>query len=801
MGDFNIDCVSRNFKNISRLFSEYGISFISTSHTRITSKSATTIDYIAVNSAALSRIRGTTSTPVYFSDHHALLSQYKCPRNGHNHSRTTEVYCINDRSSAHFSTLLRSLEVNFSNIDRAYLSLIENTNHAISSSFKTIIRRVRPGSIACLAWWSPEIQKLVCELKALTQQATFDNSTLLAEEIRRKKNYVSLRMRSLKRAYLYDRLKNVRNSPKDTWRILNSFLNKPTSTSTFDALRVDINGCQLSDAELSNKFNHFFITSVNDIVSKFMPYLNNRCVSRNFIGVLPFCFSCVSYDQVSRYFATILSKGPGLNSILPKFLKLAPHYFISHIMYILNQSFVDCRFPMAFKLSRVTPIFKKGDTSIISNYRPISILPSLSKIFERAAHEQIIHYLYSNGLFYEDQHGFRKGHSTGTAILSLLDYIYKAIDAGYCVGVVFLDLSKAFDVICHDILLDKLRNYYNFCDDALSWISSFLSDRRQVVKIGDALSTEVAVSHGVPQGSILGPLLFSLYVGDIVEALSFAHPVLYADDTALVFSACNEVTLIDNVNRDLENMNRYFMLNHLQVNARKSVVMYFNCTRTNGSDVKIDDSIITMVTSFTYLGYVIDDKLSFSKHTDNIASKLSSCNRILQRTRNFLPYHHICMIYNSIGKSYINYSSLILSKYNRTIFHKLNDRYLSVGTVLHNCTKRYLVYHNWPDLDMLLIFYRYMFIYKVMHKNYAPCLRRNFQTSMHNYGTRQNNNLAVTRLIKKSSQNAFYNWSPRLWNLLPQDLKNCGSINIFRISLLAWLDANWPINVYIGENF
>ena len=227
------------------------------------------------------------------------------------------------------------------------------------------------------------------------------------------------------------------------------------------------------------------------------------------------------------------------------------------------------------KIAKVIPLFKgEGDRSSVSNYRPISLLPTLSKIFERIICESLTEHLEKNHLLFDYQFGFRKKRNTTLAILDFVNKITDAIDNGNTAAGIFLDLSKAFDSVNHNILLDKLT-YYGIRNDALKWFESYLKDRVQYVSIEDQQSETLPLTYGVPQGSILGPILFLIYFNDSQFAIEIAHLVLYADDMNLLFSHKCFKKIVPVLNNELHNLQEWFNANRLTVNLTKTKFIHF----------------------------------------------------------------------------------------------------------------------------------------------------------------------------------------------------------------------------------
>ena len=220
-----------------------------------------------------------------------------------------------------------------------------------------------------------------------------------------------------------------------------------------------------------------------------------------------------------------------LNSYLQTY-----HCSYKPITALINQSLTTGVFPEKLKTAKVVPIFKKDDIHCFNNYRPISLLPAISKIYEKIVHVQLFDYFTSNNLFYANQYGFRTKFSTEHAVLDFVDRLYTNLDANNTPFTLFLDFSKAFDTIDHTILLNKLI-YYRINNIELKWFNSYLSNRTQYVTINNTDSLKLNIRTGVPQGSILGPLLFLIYINDLNQASIF-EPILYADGTTLVSSLC-----------------------------------------------------------------------------------------------------------------------------------------------------------------------------------------------------------------------------------------------------------------------
>ena len=226
-------------------------------------------------------------------------------------------------------------------------------------------------------------------------------------------------------------------------------------------------------------------------------------------------------------------------------LKFISNDIINTLTLIINQSLCTGIFPNALKIAKITPIFKKGDPHLTDNYRPISLLPVISKILEKVVFLQVYDYFVKNKLLYDSQYGFRKYHSTEFAALEFTDKIITNLDQSKLPIAIFLDLSKAFDTIDHSILIHKLH-YYGIQGTSLNWFKSYLDNRQQFVQFNDSKSSYSTITTGVPQGSILGPLLFIIYMNDISQVTNKFHFTLYADDTSLIEPICTFTSSLNN---------------------------------------------------------------------------------------------------------------------------------------------------------------------------------------------------------------------------------------------------------------
>ena len=430
------------------------------------------------------------------------------------------------------------------------------------------------------------------------------------------------------------------------------------------------------------------------------------------------------------------------------------------------------------------PIFKSGDKSDVGNYRPISVLPIVSKIIERAVHDQLYAYLTNADLLSNAQSGFRSNHSTSTTLHDVQDYILNNMDDGYATGVILLDLKKAFDTVNHDILIKKLKNY-GIGNNELLWFESYLNNRSQVVNVNSTLSDFQPVNIGIPQGSILGPLLFIMFVNCLPDAVDKCKTVMYADDTSIMCKANDVHELQSQLNACLSKVAAWFKVNKLTLNIDKTKFMICGTKRTleKFHDVKLtfNGSIIERVDEFKYLGVKLDSSLSWSAHIDYLCKNVSKRTGIIKRVKNFLPHQTTVMLSNALVIPHFDYGSSVWSNFSTEFHNKLQVLHNNLARIILKADARTPINDmmnslQWDKLDQRWHKQLLVIVYKCL-LNLSPSYLSNqfqFVHNNHSHLTRNHtsNTLAVPKFKTNSGLRTFHVRAAYAWNNLPVSIRN-----------------------------
>jgi len=605
------------------------------------------------------------------------------------------------------------------------------------------------------------------------------------------KNQVTHMLRREKENFFINKFNAKMQDVGETWKIINSLIKNKRNLHP-DIEIVSDHGIVKNNVDVANHFNNYFVNVAANLESKIpapvlspLEYMGDRVTSSFF--VLP-----VSSEDVRTEIMKLKCKSCNLESVPPYIYKLCESSLTIIIARLFNLSVVHGIFPECLKTSRVIPVFKRGDKTSMNNYRPISTLPIMSKLFEKLMKKQLCNFLTYSDILTPCQFGFRQNSSTSDAILEFLHSTVNSLDSGDCIIATYLDFAKAFDTVRHDVLLDKLE-HLGVRGIILDWFRSYLSGRYQYVNVGDSSSALRRITSGVPQGSVLGPTLFLLYINDMArcsERLKFVH---FADDTTVFCSGRDIEEASVCMNDELKRLVAWLRDNRLILNTDKTSYMIFSDVNNfHVPDIRISNNTINQVEVANFLGVKIDCKLTFKAHIDDLCNSVSRSVGIINKISSMVPPASKKLLYYALIYSKVSYGILawgrsslsntnrvgkLLDRAKRIVSYSPNGLVGSCGDMLNFES----MYHYFSCIKM----------FKIVKSGQHPYFNNilNHLVPQHAHRTRFSmcDSFNTPFYHKSKSQKGFLYQSISNWNTLPADIKSCQTLDSFKRGLKKYL--------------
>jgi retron-type reverse transcriptase len=620
MGDFNIDpsAFASNFRRFESMLSSYNVSLVESPPTRLTEASATTLDRFAISD--LNKVRALTVYPVSsIADHELVVLDMK-------YEKPLEVPVVRyhrDLNRINVSSLLSDVQSH--DWSSVYLAVgAESKVSNLQTILKSWLDHYAPLKMTTfMPCNATPVDSELCRLVEMREVA------YRLWRSRRRRRRGDLCWREFKRLSL---LVKVREETLESRRVERKFRGCDTLQELWRKLKSEglgKQGVRASTPFTPDQFNSNFVGSVTGPQPSII-FNHNE----SFDG---FSFSLVEEDMVFGAVMSVKSDAVGDDGLPLKFIKLILPDLLPILTHVLNHVIMTSSFPSLWKTALVVPIPKSSGPAQVSDFRPISILPVLSKVMEKLLFDQMLEHLNTNNMLSEFQSGFRRSHSTATALTKILDDIHLAVEVdGFSVAVL-LDFTKAFDSMSHALLLRKLKNNYGFSSTACRLIGSFLAGRSQRVVVNNETSSVSQVTSGSPQGSILSPILFACFINDIKDYIRHCRFHLYADDLQIyTVGLGNLQQAISRVNSDLIGIRQWTDVNSLKLNASKTQgIIFSRSDLTAGADpIKVGGDTIPYSSSVRNLGLFVDYSLSWESQVSRVVSRVYGTLRLLSRFRN-----------------------------------------------------------------------------------------------------------------------------------------------------------------------
>ena len=607
----------------------------------------------------------------------------------------------------------------------------------------------------------------------------------------------------------------VFNDNKTFWkRIKPLFSEKSSSNRNITLIENDI---VISDKrEVAEKLNNYFVEAVeyleiaefqsdndtiysenvdeqiDNIIKKYKSHPSILKIKENVKLETKFKFSDITQEEIENEIKKLDSRKSIMEDDIPiKVLKGSFDLVSNYLSGIYNSVKKSNNFPPSLKLSDVTPIHKAKERTIKNNYRPVSIIPIISKIYEKIMYSSI--FLYIEKFLSPYLFGYRKGHSTQDCLLVMVETWRKALDEKKYAGAILTDLSKAFDCLSHEILIAKLEAY-GFDKSAMKFIYDYLKNRKQRTKVGGFYSSWRFLKYGVPQGSILGPLLFNIFINDIFFFLDKANICNYADDNSTYAVEDNAMNLLKTLQIETSTVLEWFRVNEMKPNSDKCHLILTsnnNVSYSSISYIYLDNELIESEQTVKLLGMKIDDKLNFNEHMTTLLKRGNQKLHALMRISHYLNKDKLRLIMNAFIKSQFNYCPLLWMNHNRQINHKINKLHERALRVVYKDDE--LTFQQLLDQDNAITTHDQNLkklaiqMYRVKHNLCPLPVQELFKNYENPYNLRNGRcwEIPNVRTVNYGCETIRYR-GPKTWDLLPAEIKDASSLQEFKSIIKKW---------------
>ena len=788
-GDLNLDLLEEDINSdILNLFYSYNYFPLITIATRITDNSATCIDHIWYNKLNVS-LAGSVIADI--TDHYPVFAAIEVVKinnlitktfRDHSDVKVDRLCTDVENMCADFFVECNTYDVNYkcewftNNLMKLYYRDCPKQTKTL-----TIKRLLKP-------WITANIRRMANFKHYLFKQ--YKQNNISFQRYNLYKNNLNNVIKKAKRNFYISKFENSNRNIKKTWKTINSVLTKSKKTSNKISL-LDRNGDEVHDpVNIANMFCDHFST-IADQLDADIPMTNTdpMCympdpVPESFIP------SPTSTEEIENLICSLSDKPCHINNIPIFIIKKLSHIIAPVICDIFTDSIRTGTFPSILKIARIMPLHKGKNNKIISNYRPISLLPILSKLIEKLLKTRVLQFINDNNILYNRQFGFRSGCSTSDAILLLADDCVTALDCKLYTIAIFLDFSKAFDTVNKDIMLSKLDRL-GFRGNVNKFFESYLSNRKMYVCVNGNNSRTATINIGLPQGSVSAPWLFSLYINDMHRSskkLNFLH---FADDTTVYMSGYNLTELCNEVCLELNAIDDWLKSNRLSLNIDKTQFMIYTHNNFNVDDciIKIRDRQIHYVKTTKFLGLHIDDRLNYNGHLIDLSKKLSRIKGLLLKLSSYVPAHIVRQIYFALFYSRMVYGISVWGGSNITYVNRIININRAALTTFRNrlpdSIPNPLPFDKIYQYNCLNSFHKYKNDVNFDYFNSKICNL----TPVHDHVTRFaiNNCYLLPVILKTVGQKQFFFNAIKQWNSLPQELKNIPTTDNFKREFKAFL--------------
>ena len=809
-GDTNIDLINYETNHVSDYLTAYAsfdfLPFI-TIPSRITHYSATLIDHIFVrfpNKMTTNKI-SSGNLFVELTDHLPNFLIMHDKENTVKDRPFTRIF--SDKNISAFKNKLSDINweytLNANDTNSMCDIFYQTIQNAFENSFPLV--RISRKKIKDKRWLTHCLKTSINTKNKLYKKQLVNPSNENVNNYKVYKNILSTCLKDAEVSYFRKLFENKKQSVRKFWKTLGKTINAKRNEPTKKINKLIIDGETITDdMDMANAMNSFFCSIGENIsrsfqddpntLSQYRRYMKNKVTESFFLQPI------IERNVEKQISKLKINKSSGPDNISNKIIKACSTCFLTPLTMIYNSAFISGMYPTSWKQAKVIAMYKKGSHSDPNNYRPISLLSSFGKILERLIYDQMMSFIKKHSILFVYQYGFRQKHSTTLALVDIIDKIKNNLDENkFGIGI-FLDVKKAFDTVNHEILFDKLE-FYGFRGHSLSLLKSYLTGRTQFCTVNGKNSESLPIRCGVPQGSVLGPLLFILYVNDIQHCINKEYIKLFADDTGIFIFNHDLNLLLSEASNNMKKIDAWFSANKLALSLEKTNFLLFHGKNKKNPEhitqILFDQKSIPRISNTKYIGLIIDENLTWELHVNDILKKLYKFFGIFYNLRDFINKDLIRTVYFACIFPNIKYGIEVYGNCAPTLLKKIQifqnkvlrvickkDRYYN-STLLHS------------ELDLLPVSkMRDLFLLKFVHscvlgqpidafKNYFKNVEHEHNTRSQSHGQLERRNIR-TELGRSTAHFS----GATLWNSLPPELKLIQTEENFKKAIQIYLKDN-----------
>jgi Reverse transcriptase (RNA-dependent DNA polymerase)/Endonuclease-reverse transcriptase len=805
VGDFNINLNvdSKEKRQILDMTKGFGLRQIVNFDTRISKTSTSCIDFVFSNAP---RIKASRLKKLKIGDHESI--KIHCDLFNPLISKQKEKI-INDWKKMDYEALNGMLnKVRFSHemdVNTKAALLCSEIESAVTALLpQKIIRPTR--RVNERPWYTRELEALQGErddARESAYTAPADKKDALWKLYTKNRNRYTQMCRKTEQNYYHSKIDCNRGDGKVMWKTLKSIVDEQSQRNTQLTLKFN------DGSTIEDYLNEFYVQSIEKIVQS-IPSVNDS--NKTCLKEINQIEECFSFKQISSQElvniikslkSTAVPDNINLNVILKAFDK------IEHLLLnVINSVITEGKYPDLWKISKISPIPKVKNPKEAQDLRPINILPLCEKVLEIVLHKQMSEYIKEKNILCEMQSGFRKNHSCESAIQIVLAKWRRLIEEGNVVIAVFLDFKRAFETIDRDLLITKLKKY-GFSADSLKLLKSFLSDRKQYVYVNGQKSKCIDVNIGVPQGSVLGPLLFILYINDLPENLKDVLVKIFADDTLISAFGKTYKEAASKINSKLQITNTWLEKNKVKLNAEKSKCMVLTKSKRSFTALQpdiirfpivINETNLEIVHIMKYLGVMIDSNLKFNDHVSYVIKKAGTKINYLCRISKKLSKKTKILLYNCIISPHFDYCASVLWQTKDENVRQLQLLQNRAMRAILNCKRKthiedMLKNLKWLNIEDRIKLNMCVLIKKILNGEMPTYLTENVQyiNNVHSHDTRSKNNLYISPVKSSFCDKSLFQSGFQTYNEIPFEIKSIKKTKLFKNAYLYYLrDGDMP---------